>query len=392
MSTARSTARGRHARAVGARLGSALVLAAGLLVAAPVAGHAEDYPTWEDVQSARGDEQATQAQITRIETALSAAQSQAATTSRTALDAATAAKTARAEADAAAQRAELLAAQSEDAARALDETRSASGALAAGRYRAESAAPTAVRLFTAADPDELLTRLGVLDRLDETWATLARRSQADAALASTLRDQAAEAERARAALAADAERAAQKAAEAADTEATTVSGLRGHVDTLYAQLAALKDTTAETERRYWIGQQLENEPPPAPPAAPAPAPGGDPAPAPAPAPAPPEVIVDPQGAQDYARGALAGWGWGGDQFECLVLLWNRESGWRADAMNPSSGAYGIPQALPGEKMASAGPDWRTNGRTQVDWGLGYIADRYGSPCGAWQHSENTGWY
>ncbi|WP_457920434.1 aggregation-promoting factor C-terminal-like domain-containing protein, partial [Microbacterium resistens] len=133
-------------------------------------------------------------------------------------------------------------------------------------------------------------------------------------------------------------------------------------------------------------------PAPAPAPEPEPAPAPAPEPAPEPAPAPPEVIVDPQGAQDYARGALAGWGWGGDQFECLVLLWNRESGWRADAMNPSSGAYGIPQALPGEKMASAGPDWRTNGRTQVDWGLGYIADRYGSPCGAWQHSENTGWY
>lgn len=100
----------------------------------------------------------------------------------------------------------------------------------------------------------------------------------------------------------------------------------------------------------------------------------------------------PAGAKATARGMLAGYGWGDDQFSCLVSLWNRESGWRADALNPWSGAYGIPQALPGEKMASAGLDWRTNAATQISWGLSYISARYGSPCGAWAHSERTGWY
>ncbi|KJL44942.1 hypothetical protein RR49_00093 [Microbacterium ginsengisoli] len=75
-----------------------------------------------------------------------------------------------------------------------------------------------------------------------------------------------------------------------------------------------------------------------------------------------------------------------------MSLWNRESGWRANALNPSSGAYGIPQALPGSKMATAGADWRTNGNTQINWGLAYISARYGSPCGAWAHSQATGWY
>ncbi len=85
-------------------------------------------------------------------------------------------------------------------------------------------------------------------------------------------------------------------------------------------------------------------------------------------------------------------GWGSSQFSCLVSLWNRESMWNYRATNPSSGAYGIAQALPGSKMASAGADWRTNPVTQIRWGLDYIADRYGTPCGAWGHSQATGWY
>ena len=85
-------------------------------------------------------------------------------------------------------------------------------------------------------------------------------------------------------------------------------------------------------------------------------------------------------------------GWGASQFSCLNLLWNRESMWNYKAYNPSSGAYGIPQALPGGKMGTVAADWRTNPVTQITWGLGYIADRYGTPCGAWGHSEATGWY
>jgi hypothetical protein len=100
----------------------------------------------------------------------------------------------------------------------------------------------------------------------------------------------------------------------------------------------------------------------------------------------------PAGAQASARAMLGGYGWGDDQFGCLVSLWNKESGWNYQAHNRSSGAHGIPQALPGSKMASAGADWQTNAATQVAWGLGYIAGRYGSPCGAWSHSQSVGWY
>jgi hypothetical protein len=81
-----------------------------------------------------------------------------------------------------------------------------------------------------------------------------------------------------------------------------------------------------------------------------------------------------------------------DQFPCLDKLWKKESGWNHRASNPSSGAYGVPQALPGSKMGSVASDWRTNPATQIKWGLGYIKGRYKTPCNAWSHSQNTGWY
>lgn len=96
--------------------------------------------------------------------------------------------------------------------------------------------------------------------------------------------------------------------------------------------------------------------------------------------------------RDIARALMPQFGFGADQFGCLDSLWTRESQWNPAAHNPSSGAHGIPQSLPGSKMASAGPDWETNPATQITWGLGYIQDRYGSPCGAWAHSESHGWY
>jgi hypothetical protein len=96
--------------------------------------------------------------------------------------------------------------------------------------------------------------------------------------------------------------------------------------------------------------------------------------------------------QQIAMAMLGSYGWSSSQFSCLDSLWNQESGWNAGAANPSSGAYGIPQALPGSKMASAGSDWQTSAATQIRWGLGYIQGTYGSPCGAWAHEEADGWY
>ena len=98
---------------------------------------------------------------------------------------------------------------------------------------------------------------------------------------------------------------------------------------------------------------------------------------------------DPKG---IARLLASDHGWGAGQFSCLDNLWAKESGWRWNANNGSSGAYGIPQSLPGSKMSSFGSDWATNPVTQIKWGLNYIAGRYGTPCGAWSQSQAVNWY
>jgi hypothetical protein len=96
--------------------------------------------------------------------------------------------------------------------------------------------------------------------------------------------------------------------------------------------------------------------------------------------------------KQIARAMLRSFRWSTSQFPYLNLLWSRESSWNVYASNPYSGAYGIPQAVPGSKMASAGPNWERNAKTQIRWGLRYIKDRYGSPRAAWDHELATGWY
>jgi hypothetical protein len=105
----------------------------------------------------------------------------------------------------------------------------------------------------------------------------------------------------------------------------------------------------------------------------------------------------PFGTKVYSRWYAQQWisykyNWNATQFGCLSALWGRESGWRLNAHNRSSGAYGIPQALPGRKMAIIARDWKTNPETQIKWGAGYIHTRYGTACSAWSHHRNYGWY
>jgi hypothetical protein len=122
-----------------------------------------------------------------------------------------------------------------------------------------------------------------------------------------------------------------------------------------------------------------------------------PPPPPPPPPAPPAYPV-PASCADYSGNRATGCalvldhGFGLDQMPCLDNLWTKESGWNHLAQNPYSGAYGIPQALPGDKMASHGDDWRTNPVTQIRWGLSYIDNRYGTPCGAWGFFQANNWY
>lgn len=96
--------------------------------------------------------------------------------------------------------------------------------------------------------------------------------------------------------------------------------------------------------------------------------------------------------QNYAYSLVKSYGWSDYDWECLVKLWNRESSWNPNAVNKKSGACGVPQSLPCSKMKSEGADYRTNYKTQIRWGLKYIANRYGNPSNAWKHSQKTGWY
>lgn len=128
-----------------------------------------------------------------------------------------------------------------------------------------------------------------------------------------------------------------------------------------------------------------------------PAPTPTPTPAPAPAPAPADnpngmVHATPEQAKLYAQAACAQLGWTGAMWEDLVKLWTKESNWRWNAENKSSGAYGIPQSLPADKMASAGANWHEDASIQITWGLSYIRSKYGNPSEAWKHSQEIGWY
>ena len=107
----------------------------------------------------------------------------------------------------------------------------------------------------------------------------------------------------------------------------------------------------------------------------------------------PKVDVDRSANKLYAQSyMMETYQWDQEQFICLETLWSKESGWNHLAQNPSSGAYGIPQSLPGNKMQSAGSDWKTNPHTQIRWGLNYILKRYDTPCGAYQHFQKKRWY
>lgn len=103
--------------------------------------------------------------------------------------------------------------------------------------------------------------------------------------------------------------------------------------------------------------------------------------------APPEPTPEQNMALGERRAAE--WGWTGGEWECLWQLWWEESGWQHRADNPTSDAYGIPQALPGWKM---GEGWQDDPAVQIEWGLGYIAGRYGHPCGALGAKRSRGWY
>ncbi|GGL06118.1 hypothetical protein JOE58_000260 [Curtobacterium luteum] len=392
------------------------VLVVPLVTAAPAS--ATTYPTWQDVQRAKGNEQAKAAEVNRVQTALQQVQAVAAAKSAAAISASEAADQADADLAAATQTATSLQAQADSASATADRAQQRAGQLAANLYRDGATDQMSTRIATTKDPGELLYQLGALDQLSSTWAGVMDDASVAAKTASSLHEQATRAEDERADLASAAETKAAAAKSAEDAADAAVEDTQQHSDELYAQLASLRDTTASEQRGYELGVQVaaqkaeqqrrreeaaarQRAQQAAAAAAANPVPGTSGSSSGSTSggsgtnyPSTGGVVVDPAGAQAYARSAIGAYGWGSDQMGCLVSLWTQESGWRANALNVSSGAYGIPQALPADKMAVAGADWRTNAATQINWGLAYIHDAYGSPCAAWNHemSVNPHWY
>lgn len=392
----------------------------------------DGYPSWQDVQNAKQSEAGKAAEVTRINDLLGGLQGQAEALGNAAVTAAAEYALAEAAVQAASSRVDILTAQTARAAAELGQYKREIGALAAQSYKTGG---TNMGIFVALDAIQTnsIQGLNIVQIVSDKTADLVNKSTAAQRVSSALgeQEQAARAERER--LSGEAKSKLDAAQAAQQAMSRQVSEQQERSEELTAQLASLKGTSTAVEGEFRQGQaalaayeaaqaakraaaqeqarqqaeaaakaaaQKPANPVPAAPAAPAvPAP----APVPVPTPAPPPVVVvapsvpggavnDPAGAKNYASGRLSAYGWGQDQFQCLAQLWTKESNWLTTATNPYSGAYGIAQALPAGKYASAGSDWLTNYRTQVEWGLGYIRDRYGSPCGAWNHSVRYNWY
>lgn len=430
---------------LGALLACTLAGTSALLPASAGEAPPEGYPSWDDVRKAQESEAGKASEITRITGLLAGLQAESESLGAAAVASAAEYAAADAALQSASARVDALSGQAAAADAEVARHQKAIGALAARSYKTGG---TTIGFFVALDALEnnSIDGLNVVQVVGEKTADLVSKARAagNASLSLAEQQKAAAAERER--LAQESKAKLDAARSAREAVARQIGEEQRRNEVLTAQLASLKGTTAAVEQEYRQGQAAlaayeaaqaakraaaeeqarrqaaaaAADPKPAAPANPAPAnpvpgnpaPAGPlpanpapavPAPAPPPAtpPAPPPVVVpsvpggavnDPAGAKSYASGRLAAYGWGQDQFLCLAQLWTKESNWLTTATNPYSGAYGIPQALPPGKYSSAGSDWLTNYRTQIEWGLGYIRDRYRTPCAAWEHSVARNWY
>jgi septal ring factor EnvC (AmiA/AmiB activator) len=399
------------------------VLAVSGIAANPVLaddGPPTGFPTWADVQAAKGNVAATQAEATKISGLLDNLQTRAGVLGLAAVKAGADAAVAKQNLDRVTQQVQVLDAESQKAAATGAKYRQEAVAVAVQSYKTGGTSLGLIATLSSLSSQGSLEGLDTLHRVGEEAAAKQTLAQNSAQVATSLSDskKAAEAERARLAglakTALDAAVAAQAAMEA------QVASTKTQSQTLVAQLASLKNTTAAVEQKYRAGQEAlaaynaaqeakrkaaaeeaAREQAARDLAAANQAAANQPAPDPVNGWVPPEVLLpnipggavnDPGGAQSYASSQLASFGWGQGQFQYLLLLWNQESSWLTNATNPSSGAYGIAQSLPPDKYSSAGSDWLTNYRTQINWGLGYIRATYGSPQGAWAHEVAFNWY
>ena len=397
---------------------AALTAAALMVMAVVPMASADDappsgYPSWADVQAAKGNVDAKNAEIQKINTLLDGLQQEASARGADAVKAGQAYALANDALDASTAKLTSLRDKTAEAHAAAAKLKKQTGALAAQAYISGGNDLGAVSMMDTLQSDDGLQKLDVVQIVTQRTTDLYNMSRAAEATASSLDAQQAVVAAENQRLADDAKAKLGAAQDAQRDAQQKVSEEAKYSDTLTAQLADLKDTSAAVEQNYRAGVEAQAayeaqqearrraaEAAAAAAAAAAAQAAASAAPA-APVQAQQDVLQpnipggavnDPAGAQAYASSQLGGHGWGGDQMGCLLKLWNQESSWMTNATNPSSGAYGVAQALPPEKYASTGADWLTSYRTQINWGLGYIASRYGSPCGAWDHEVSNKWY
>ncbi|GAA4744227.1 hypothetical protein GCM10025783_14860 [Amnibacterium soli] len=370
----------------GLRTVSAVALVLGLATIgvglAPTAAHADD-PSWAQVQAAKKDVRKKAAEVSVIQEALDGLEQEAARLGTIALEKAASATAAERRLQSAQQVYDRLHRQTTTAAGKARTARRTAASVATQMYRGGD--PEIAVWLSGRDSGSLLYRLGALSQIGDASDALLAQAEVEQRQAKALGDQAAAQAAIRDGLAKQAQAAADaaKAAEqAADRQVAQTAARR---KTLQAQLASLQAKSSSLQASYAAAQRAKA----AAAAAGATSGGtglggisGGPA------------SLSPAAAQAYAASRLGAYGWGGGQMPCLTRLWTIESGWRWNAYNASSGAYGIPQSLPGSKMATAGGDWTTSSRTQIEWGLGYIQARYSTPCGAlaFETSHVPYWY
>lgn len=360
------------------------------LFSAPLVAQADDvngthYPSWSEVEAARGNVAATAAAIDQINALLTSLQAEANRLGDAAVKAIALADKAKYDLEQATTRADNLQNQADAAKTRADDSTSRASQIVAAMYREGGADLSALALVGGGvGRSNLLYGLGALNKVGEQLGVILTQAKIDRNAATALADQASVARDVRDKLSKAADVAAVAAQAASDAADKAVADQQAHVQDLYGQLASLKNTTAQVEADYRAGQEAEASYEAQYGASEGNGDDGFSVPG--------SGVNDPAAAQAYAFSRLDDMGFGGDQNSCLLRLWNQESGWRTNAYNYSSGAYGIPQSLPASKMAAAGWDWRTNYMTQIEWGLAYINDRYGSPCGAWSHEIGYNWY
>lgn len=366
-----------------------------------------DYPTSADVEAAKASEAATATEIDRITTLLNGLTAEAARLGDEAVQRGLDAQLAQQALDQAGLKVAALEARADSASTEASAAKKQAGQIAAQLYRSGGGDLSAsLVLSNGAESSQLLYRLGTMSQITLQASRLRENAEAKQNIATSLGEQAQVARDERVGLATAAEDAFDAATAAQQAADAQVAEQQEHSDTLYTQLASLKNSTAEVEKDYADGQAAkaayeeqqraaeENARRAAEEANQGGGSGGGNSGGSVTVPIATGGGMSPAEAQAYASSILGNYGWGGDQYSCLVSLWNGESNWRWSANNPSSGAYGIPQSWPGSKMASVAPDWQTNAATQIIWGLGYIKAAYGSPCNAWSkwQSRSPHWY